>query len=188
MACQFERRAFQRSFYRSALPPWSLSPHSPAYSWAVARKLVCGWSKVREVQNGGRWHWRGNSVHPDSGSMYAEALSACNMLLLHVHMAFLPSHLLVLCSHFLYSARSPWLHPTFKIAAFSPPVAFCILLIFFHFADQHLTYSTIYFTHWFIGYLPPIGYWLHRERIIVCFAPCSICGAKNNTCCTADLQ
>lgn len=54
--CPFEGRAFQRSFYRSVVPPWSLSPHSPAYIRAVARKPVCGWSKVREVQSSGRWH------------------------------------------------------------------------------------------------------------------------------------
>ena len=67
-----------------------------------------------------------------------------------------PSPLLVLCSHFLFSARllDSTLH---KIAAFSPPVVLSIPLFFPH-ADHHLTYSTIYFTYLFIGCLPLVGY------------------------------
>lgn len=168
--CPVEGRAFQRSVYGSAVFPWSLSRHSPAYIRAVARKPVCGCSKVQEVQSSGRWR----------GEVTMCALTQVPCVQRPAQPA--PCFSYVLTWLFPFTSLSPWL--TFSLlgkVSLTPPYKklqpsphqwhSSRPLTFFSHADQHLTYSTVYLPYLFIGCLPPVGYWLHRERLLSILLP-----------------
>lgn len=117
------------------------STHLPAYFWATVRRPVIGWrcrlqrDVIGEViactmSQAGAFHVL-NSLSLQHSS------PRCS----HGFFSSLLSVLLLKCSLFSKAFPDSILY---KIAIFTPPVAFSIPLIFFHGADHQPTYSTIY--------------------------------------------
>lgn len=136
-------------------PPWSLHPVTGIY--LSNSEEASDWL---EMQNTGRWHWRGNGMRPDSGPLRMLNPSACNAVLLDVPMAAFPSPLSVQCSNVLFPAR-PFLTPTYIRLTLTPPVAFSSPLIFFPMLITNR--YTLLYMYLFV-------YWLFPSSRIV--APC----------------
>lgn len=115
--------------------------------------------KVKEVQNSGKWHWRGNSMHPDSGPLPVLNPSAYNTSP-RCSMAFSTTSLNPSLNFSLF--RKALSDSTFY--KLQPPAHqwHSLSLLFSSItADNHLTYYIFYI---FICCLPLVRYWLHGGK------------------------